>query len=68
MRAIFHNATGDEEDVKVLDIFVDEEGTAKVLFMSASDGIATAPINRFTDYEGGAEENDNLDKGRGMDN
>lgn len=58
MRAIFHRDSGKEEQVRVLDIFVDEEGTAKVLFIGAKDEIITAPINRFTNYEGGAKEND----------
>jgi len=58
MRAIFHRDSGEEEQVRVLDIFVDEEGTAKVLFIGTKDEIIAAPINRFTNYEGGVKEND----------
>ncbi len=58
MRAIFHRDSGEEEQVRVLDIFVDEEGTAKVLFIGKKDKIIAAPINRFTNYEGGVKEND----------
>ncbi len=58
MRAIFHRDSGEEEQVRVLDIFVDEEGIAKVLFIGVKDEIIAAPINRFTNYEGGVKEND----------
>ena len=58
MRAVFHRDSGEEEQVRVLDIFVDEEGTAKVLFIGKNDEIIAAPINRFTNYEGGVKEND----------
>ena len=68
MRAIFHNNTGEEEYVKVLDIFVDEEGVAKVLFIGINDKITTAPINRFTDYETEVRENEDLDQGKSIDN
>lgn len=57
MKAIFHRDSGEEEQVNVLDIFVDEEGTAKVLFIGANDEIIAAPINRFTNYEEGVKEN-----------
>ena len=60
MIAIFHRESGEEEQVRVLDIFVDEEGTAKVLFIGTKDEIVTAPINRFTNYEGGIKENSTL--------
>ena len=56
MIAIFHRDSGEEEQVRVLDIFVDEKGTAKVLFIGAKDEIIAAPINRFTNYEGGMKE------------
>ena len=68
MRAIFHRDSGEEEQVSVLDIFVDEEGTAKVLFIGANDEIIAAPINRFTNYEGGIKKNDPLDQSKGTDN
>jgi len=68
MKAIFHRDSGEEEQVKVLDIFVDEEGTAKVLFIGANDEIISAPINRFTNYEGRIKENDTLDQSKGTDN
>lgn len=68
MKAIFHLDSGEEEQVRVLDIFVDEEGTAKVLFISANDEIIAAPINRFTNYEGGIKENDILDQSKRTDN
>jgi hypothetical protein len=68
MRAIFHHNTGEEELVKVLDIFVDGEGIAKVLFIGINDRITTAPINRFTGYEEGIRESGNLDQGKDMDN
>jgi len=62
MRAIFHHSTGEEEHVEVLDIFVDGEGIAKVLFINVNDKITTAPINRFTNYESEIKKSDNLDQ------
>ena len=61
MIAIFHRDSGEEEQVRILDIFVDEEGTAKVLFIGTKDEIITAPINRFTNYEGGIKEYNTLE-------
>jgi len=61
MNAIFHRNSGEEEQVRVLDIYIDEEGTAKVLFIGAKDDIITAPINRFTNYEGGIKEYNTLE-------
>ena len=52
MKAVFHRDTGEEEVVDILDIFVDEEGEPKMLFVGSDGRIATAPINRFTDCEG----------------
>jgi hypothetical protein len=68
MRAIFHHDTGEEEHVKILDIFVDEEGIAKVLFIDTNGDITTAPINRFTDYEERIGKNYNLDWEKGVYN
>ncbi len=49
MRAIFHRYTGDEEKVEVKDIFVDDDGEPKMLFVGEDGKTDIALINRFTD-------------------
>lgn len=51
MKAVFHRDIKEEEVVEVLDIFVDREGEPRVLFIGSDNRIATAPTNRFTDFE-----------------
>ncbi|MBE9513609.1 MAG: hypothetical protein IMY83_01065, partial [Chloroflexi bacterium] len=51
MKAVFHRDIKEEEVVEVLDIFVDKEGEPRVLFIGSDNRIATAPTNRFTDFE-----------------
>jgi len=52
MKAVFHPPDGgEEEEVDILDIFVDKGGAPKVLFLGSDDTIATAPTNRFTNFE-----------------
>ena len=51
MKAIFHRDNRVEEEVEVLDIFVDENREPKMLFVGADGRVATAPISRFTNLE-----------------
>lgn len=51
MKAVFHLDNGEEEEVDILDIFVDKDGAPKVLFLGPDDTIASAPTNRFTNFE-----------------
>lgn len=51
MKAIFHGDNREEEEVEILDIFVDRGGEPKIRFTGADGRIATAPINRFTNFE-----------------
>ncbi len=51
MKAVFHRDNREEEEVEILDIFVDKDGEPKILFTGADGRIATAPINRFTNFE-----------------
>lgn len=51
MKAVFHRDNREEEEVEILDIFVDRDGEPKILFTGADGRIATAPINRFTNFE-----------------
>lgn len=55
MKAIFHRNSTEEEEVEVLDIFVDKDGDPKMLFVGADGKVGTAPINRFTNCEGRGE-------------
>jgi len=51
MKAVFHRDNREEEEVEILDIFVDKDGEPKIRFTGADGRIATAPINLFTDFE-----------------
>jgi len=51
VKAIFHRDNREEEEVEILDIFVDRDGEPKMLFTGADGRITTAPINRFTNLE-----------------
>jgi hypothetical protein len=49
MKAIFHRYAGEEEKVEVKDIFVDDDGEPKMLFVGKDGKTDVALINRFTD-------------------
>ena len=51
MKAIFHRDTGEEEEVEIKDVFVDDAGEPRMLFVGDDGRTDTAPINRFTNCE-----------------
>lgn len=53
MKAQFHPDLTREEEVDVLDIFVDTDGSPKMMFIRSDGHIYTAPINRFTGLRNG---------------
>lgn len=53
MRAQFHPDLAREEEVEILDIFVDSDGSPKMMFVRADGHVYTAPINRFTNLRNG---------------
>ena len=62
MKAIYHRTSEEEEEVEILDIYVDENGDPKVLFVDSGNTVTSAPINRFTNFKGESRENESLDK------
>ncbi len=54
MKAQYHPNSTDQEEVEVLDIFVDRDGQPKMMFMRNDGHIATAPIGRFTELTNGS--------------
>ena len=53
MKARFHPDLLSEEEVEILDIFVDSDGSPKMMFVRGDGHVYTAPINRFTDLRNG---------------
>jgi len=53
VKARFHPDLTREEEVEVLDIFVDSDGSPKMMFVRGDGHVYTAPINRFTDLRNG---------------
>ncbi|MFW6056167.1 MAG: hypothetical protein ACOC9B_02515 [Chloroflexota bacterium] len=53
MKAQFHPDLTREEEVDVLDIFVDTDGSPKMMFVRSDGHVYTAPINRFTNLRNG---------------
>ncbi len=54
MKAQYHPNRTEEEEVEVLDIFVDREGLPKILFERANGEVCSAPIGRFTELRNGS--------------
>ena len=54
MKAQYHPNSKDEEEVEVLDIFVDGDGQPKMLFVRSDGHVHTAPIGRFTELLNGS--------------
>ena len=55
MKAKYHPNSKDEEEVEVLDIFVDGDGQPKMLFVRSDGHVHTAPIGRFTELLDGSK-------------
>ena len=53
MRAQYHPDLTREEEVEVLDIFVDTDGRPKMMFVRSDGHVYTAPISRFTNLRNG---------------
>jgi hypothetical protein len=53
VKARFHPDLLSEEEVEILDIFVDSDGSPKMMFVRGDGHVYTAPINRFTDLRNG---------------
>lgn len=54
MKAQYHPNSTDQEEVEVLDIFVDRDGQPKMMFLRSDGHVATAPIGRFTELRNGS--------------
>ncbi len=54
MKAQYHPNRTEEEEVEVLDIFVDQDGLPKMLFERADGSVHSAPIGRFTELRNGS--------------
>jgi hypothetical protein len=54
MKAQYHPNSTDREEVEILDIFVDRDGTPKMMFLRLDGHVATAPIGRFTELRNGS--------------
>ena len=54
MKAQYHPNSTDQEEVEVLDIFVDKDGLPKILFGRGDGGVYSAPIGRFTELRNGS--------------
>lgn len=54
MKAQYHPNSTDQEEVEVLDIFVDRDGQPKMMFLRADGHVATAAIGRFTELRNGS--------------
>jgi len=54
MKAQYHPTSTDEEEVEILDIFVDRDGQPKMMFVRAGGHVDTAPIGRFTELRNGS--------------
>lgn len=55
MKAQYHPNSKDEEEVEILDIFVDRDGQPKMLFVRSDGHVYTAPIGRFTELLNGSK-------------
>ncbi len=55
MKAQYHPNSKDEEEVEILDIFVDGDGQPKMLFVRSDGHVYTAPIGRFTELLNGSK-------------
>ena len=55
MKAQYHPNSKDEEEVEILDIFVDGDGQPKMLFVRSDGHVYTAPIGRFTELLDGSK-------------
>ncbi len=53
MKAQYHPNGTDTEEVDVLDIYIDDEGQPRMMFVRADGRIETAPIGRFTELRNG---------------
>jgi hypothetical protein len=53
MKAQYHPNSTDEEEVEVLDIFVDRDGQPKMMYVRRDGHVSTAPIGRFTELRNG---------------
>ncbi len=53
MKAVYHPDSREEEEVEILDIFVDRDGRPKMLFVRPDGRVHTAPIGRFTEMHNG---------------
>jgi len=54
MKAQYHPNSKDQEEVEILDIFVDADGQPKMLFVRSDGHVHTAPIGRFTELLNGS--------------
>jgi len=55
MKAQYHPNSIDEQEVEILDIFVDVDGQPKMLFVGSDSRVYTAPIGRFTEMRNGSQ-------------
>ncbi len=55
MKAQYHPNSKDQEEVEILDIFVDGDGQPKMLFVRSDGHVYTAPIGRFTELLNGSK-------------
>jgi len=55
MKAHYHPNSKDQEEVEILDIFVDGDGQPKMLFVRSDGHVYTAPIGRFTELLNGSK-------------
>lgn len=53
MKAQYHPNSTDTEEVEILDIFIDNEGQPRMMFLGADGCVNTAPIGRFTELRNG---------------
>lgn len=53
MKAQYHPNSSDTEEVEVLDIFIDDRGQPRMMFLGADGRVDTAPIGRFTELRNG---------------
>jgi len=53
VKAQFHPDLTREEEVEILDIFVDSDGSPKMMFVRPDGHVYKAPINRFTNLRNG---------------
>ncbi len=55
MKAQYHPNSKDQEEVEILDIFVDGDGQPKMLFVRSDGHVYAAPIGRFTELLNGSK-------------